>query len=188
MMINEVGVDRNAQQQRLEEANSSNDHDDANAALDYSSSNLKSESENPNSKKKNKKGNKPIHGGEAQLMKIPMTLYAHNVAYAAACCLILFGLFALMWDLLRPSSTLEGMKILWIYGSWVWVYALVAGPVIAVYEYVYGTARSQHAIFRSPMYLSLSVPCFFSYPTIFPGVLLCLVSMLNILADFVLKE
>jgi len=121
------------------------------------------------------------------------TFLCHTWGYAFAICAIVSGVFALSWYQRArglPIASNE-RRLLGTETYWSGPATLLAGFVALVFEYLFGLEKSRsfyNLIFGLPyrtlLYACLSVPCFFSFVTIFAGIVGVATMLLNAYAEY----
>ena len=121
--------------------------------------------------------------------RIPLTLFAHNLANCGALNCLIFGAFSAFWQFQRqdPENTPQKLESLFVV-LFIWIYALVIAPFIFIYEYFYGLERqlsaSKWVSPRGIAYLILSLPLYVGYPTMIAGANLTFCAFINMQADY----
>jgi len=132
---------------------------------------------------------KPAASKEEVITRIPLTLFAHNLAICGAWLNIVFGLLSVLWDFqrLNPQDTPDKLQELFVVTD-IWIYTFAVTPFIFIFEWFYGLKRPlSGSKFFSPRgisYILLSVPMYIGYVTMINGGVITCCGLAHMMADY----
>lgn len=139
------------------------------------------------------KGGSKEGGGKSKedevASRIPLTIFAHNIANAGAWNSLAFAIFSVFWTLARqdPNSTPDKLESLLVIVP-VWIYAFAIVIPVWVFEWFWGLQRPlSYSAYLSPRgigYFALAIPLYLCYTTMIPGGIFTACGIIHMIADY----